>query len=124
MKKMNMKVINSNLGNLQAYALSKKTETMPAKECIGATFKLKDYVITHNVITDSESGEVVNEMDCLTMSTEDGKYIGTNSQTLISNLLDIISICEDAETSYKEVTLTIAQGKGKNGNFNTIEIVL
>ena len=117
MKKMNMKVINSNLGNLHAYALAKKTETMPAKECIGATFKLKDYVITHNVITD-------NEMDCLTMSTEDGKYIGTNSQTLISNFLDIISICEDAETSYKEVTLTIAQSKGKNGNFNTIEIVL
>lgn len=122
-KTMSMKVVESNLDKLKAYALAKNSDSESAKKCVGVQFNLQDYVITHNTIVDNDTGESV-EMDCLTIRTTDNHLIGTNSKTLISNLEDILELCADEDMSISELPLIIKQGEGTNGTFNTIEIVL
>lgn len=124
MKKMNVTIKESDLNGLHAYALATKTNTIAAKKFVGNKFKIINYVLSHSIITETETGEILEEMDCLVLNLEDGKTVGTNSTTMINKFKDIKEVCDKSGVSISEVELVIEQGESNNGTFNTIEIVL
>lgn len=123
MKQMKIMVERTNVEDkFTAYSIAKSSRGVKASEYVDLPFTVEEYVETHNVITDLDSGEV-KEMNCLTLITEDGQMIGTNSPTLISNFFDLVELMEDYDLEITDKQFIIRKGKGKNGTFSTIEAI-
>lgn len=123
MKNMKITVQRTNIDDkFIAYATAKSSRGVKASEYVDLPFTVEEYVETRNAITDLDSGEV-NEMNCLTLITEDGQMIGTNSPTLISNFFDLVELMEDYGLKITDKQFIIRKGKGKNGTFSTIEAI-
>ena len=123
MKNMKITVERTNIDDkFIAYATAKSSRGVKASEYVDVPFTVKEYVETHNVITDLDSGEI-NEMNCLTLIVDDGQMIGTNSPTLISNFFDLVEVMKDVGLKITDRQFIIRKGKGKNGTFSTIETI-
>lgn len=125
MKHLTLKINQTNLGKVQAYAVAKSTESYPAKECVGNEFKIKGYVLADTTIQDDETGEVTHGQS-LSILTNDGHIIGTNSPTIINNLFEIVNmIIDDEELQLEDITCKIVTGKSKTGNtFYSLDVVI
>ena len=125
MKHLTLKINQTNLGKLEAYAIVKSSESYPAKECVGNEFKIKGYVLADTTIDDNVTGEV-KDGQSLSILTEDGHIIGTNSPTIINNLFEIVNmINDDEELQLEDITCKIVSGKSKNGNtFYSLDVVI
>lgn len=125
MKQLKINVVESSVEDkLRAYAIAKKADTIKASDYLETPFKVKDYVITENVLTDDETGEVSQPMICITILTVDGETIGTNSKPLINCFKELMDIAKDIGTDFSTLELIITQQNGKNGRFNSISFVL
>lgn len=123
MKQLKIEIEKSSTDDrLKAYAIVKKSDTIKASDYLNIPFTVKDFVISNNTLFETDTGEMVKEpMRCITILTDEGVSIGTNSQPLINSFLEIMEMIKDEN---REVQLMINQGTGKNGKFNTIELVL
>lgn len=123
MKQLKIEIEKSSTDDrLKAYAIVKKSDTIKASDYLNIPFTVKDFVISNNTLFETETGEMVKEpMRCITILTDEGVSIGTNSQPMINSFLEIMEMIKDES---REVQLMINQGTGKNGKFNTIELVL
>lgn len=123
MKQLKIEIEKSSTDDrLKAYAIVKKSDAIKASDYLNIPFTVKDFVISNNTLFETETGEMVKEpMRCITILTDDGVSIGTNSQPMINSFLEIMEMIKDES---REVQLMINQGTGKNGKFNTIELVL
>ena len=125
MKQLKITVVESSVKDkLRAYAIAKKADTIKASDYLETPFKVKDYVITENILTDDETGEVSQPMTCITILTVDGETIGTNSKPLINGFKELMDIAKDNGTDFSTLELIITQQNGKNGRFNSISFVL
>lgn len=122
MKQMKITITETSVeSKLKALAYSKAQGCTPIKDAIGVKIRVEDYVKTHNIMSDEETGEV-QENECITLITDKGLF-GTNSATLIKAFDEILENSKADDMDLKEVPLTFATGKTKTGNsFNTIEI--
>lgn len=125
MKHLTLHIKDTNLGKVQAYALSKSSESYPAKECVDTQFNIKGYVLADTEIQDDETGEVTQGTS-LSILTTDEHIIGTNSTTIINNLKELIDMVNDDETlKLEDITCKIAAGKAKSGNtFYSLDVVI
>lgn len=123
MKQLKIEIEKSSTDDrLKAYAIVKKSDTIKASDYLNIPFTVKEFVISNNTLFETDTGEMVKEpMRCITILTDDGVSIGTNSQPMINSFLEIMEMIKDES---REVQLMINQGTGKNGKFNTIEFVL
>ena len=124
MKQLKINVVESSVEDkLRAYAIAKKADTIKASDYLETPFRVKDYVITENILTD-ETGEVSQPMTCITILTTDNETIGTNSKPLINGFKELMDIAKDSNTDFSTLELIITQQNGKNGRFNSISFVL
>lgn len=128
-KELKRKIIGGNVEDkLMAFAITKKTDCMSAKDFIEIPFTAEKYVVTADTITDQDTGEV-KEMTSLTIvgKDENGKPIavGTNSPTVRKDFEEIVDVLKDAGLQISDRQMIIKQGISKNGRtFNSIQLVL
>lgn len=125
MKHLTMHIKETNLGKVQAYGVAKSSESYPAKECVDTQFNIKGYVLADTEISNDETGEVKTSMS-LSILTNDGHIIGTNSPTIINNLKELIEMVNDDESlELEDITCKISTGKAKSGNtFYSLDVVI
>lgn len=99
---------------LKAFAIIQTNESLSAKEFINQEFNLDGYVKTYNVLTDLETGEII-ESDGIVLRTVTGEVVGTNSTSLINSLDTIIKFCSDNNIQLKDVPLILTKGISRNG---------
>lgn len=125
MKQLKIEIERSSFSDrLHAYALCKKADTIKASDYLNIPFKVKDFVISKNTLLETDSGEVLSDpMQCITILTDEGISIGTNSKPMINMFLEVKDLLDDEGKELNEQQFIISQGTGKNGKFNAIELV-
>lgn len=128
-KELKRKIIGGNVEDkLMAFAITKKTDCMSAKDFIEIPFTAEKYVVTADEILDLDTGEI-QEMTSLTIvgKDENGQSIavGTNSPTVRKHFEEIVDVLKDAGLQISDRQMIIKQGISKNGRtFNSIQLVL
>ena len=128
-KELKRKIIGGNVEDkLVAFAITKMTNGMSAKDFIEIPFTAEKYLVTADTIADQDTGEV-KEMTSLIIvgKDENGQSIavGTNSPTVRKNFEEIVDVLKDAGLQISDRQMIIRQGISKNGRtFNSIQLVL
>lgn len=121
MKKLKQTVTATNLTDrIDALALVKK-ESIKASDFVNQPFKIEAYAKSHGVITDVETGEVIEENDGITIQCKDGVSFGSKSNTLMNAFDEWLDVLESMEEPLDSREFVIVNGQGKNGKYVTIE---
>lgn len=121
-KQVTIKVVDSNTSPLKAMAIAKSNSSIGCKNFVDNVFKIKEYVFTKSIITTIETGEV-EEMDCISLLTDQGEILGTNSKTVINSFIELLDLCNDNAIDFTTVDVVITSGTSKSGNtFYSLEV--
>lgn len=122
MKKLEKKIIASNLSTLKAYALCNATNAVHAKDYRNKEFIVDGYSVADVKIIDDD--DTVREMTSLCILTTDGVIIATNSFPMLDNFYNMLAVMKEENLNLSDVKMIIKEGKCKEGSYNSIEFVL
>ena len=121
-KQVTIKVVESNAAPLKAMAIAKANSSIGCKNFVDNVFKIKEYVFTKSTITTIETGEV-EEMECISLLTDQGEILGTNSKTVMNSFRELLDLCNDNAIDFTTVDVVITSGTSKSGNtFYSLEV--
>lgn len=121
-KQVTIKVVDTNASPLKAMAIAKSNGSIGCKNFVDNVFKIKEYVFTKSTITTIETGEV-EEMDCISLLTDQGEILGTNSKTVMNSFRELLDLCSDNAIDFTTVDVVITSGTSKSGNtFYSLEV--
>lgn len=114
MKETKVTIINTNLSNFNARSIAKNSKGKKASEFLQVPFKIKGYVESKMVVTDTENGQV-DEYHSITFVTNTNECVGTNSQNVIESFGDYLTDLEMDGIALESVTWEFLQQKSNNG---------
>lgn len=114
MKETKVTIINTNLNNFNARSIAKNSKGKKASEFLNIPFKIKGFVESKMVVTNTDNGQI-DEYHSITFVTTTNECVGTTSQNVIDTFSDYLSDLESDGIELNTVTWEFTQQKSNNG---------